>query len=375
MRRELYRSENLSVRREGDRGGTMFVTFGSYTSEPSLDREGFGESFLRRLDHDAIHVINSRNRWYQHPEREEALAAIAAVTRDYDRVITYGSSMGGYAALRYAVACGADVAVALSPQFSVDPRVVPWEIRWQPDVARIRFAEPGYVPAAVQYVFYDPRVPLDRLHAEQIAQVAPARLIPIPYGGHPVGPLLAETGALQSAIRSIIADDFDPADVRRRVRKKRSESQHQYFVFARHCAARHPTRALRLLERAAAIEPESHIASAQAVLLDRLGRVDEAGSLHRAAVERTPSNGRAWVEYSLHLEASGNTAAARRALQAAASRQTGAMLMQVRTAQLRMWLRRVGLRPVDRMVGKMIARIRGSRHHGAILRILGIGLR
>ena len=375
MHQEIFRSENIAVRRIGARGGTAIVTFGSYTNEATLDRPGFGEDFFRREQLDTIHVINRRNRWYQHPERDEALRAIAAAVRDYDRAITYGSSMGGYAALRYAVPCGADTAIAISPQFTADPRVVPWEIRWQPDVARTRFAEPPYIAPAQQYVFYDPRVTPDDRHAELIAAAGRTIRIPIPYGGHPAGAILAETGVLQATVRGIVAGDFDPHAVRMQLRRERHASQHRYFVLASRCTPRHPEVAARLLERAAQIEPESHIVSARAVLLDRLGRPEEAAPLHRAAIRRTPSNALAWIGYAAHLEQVGRPAVAARALRSAAPRHVGSMLLRVRVLQVRLWLRRHHLTWLDRWFARLAARTARSRWRAVILRWVGAGLR
>ena len=68
--------------------------------------------------------------------RQPGTAARAAVPEGA-RVMTYGSSMGGYAALRFARALRADAILALSPQYSIDPAVVPWEDRWRQDGARI----------------------------------------------------------------------------------------------------------------------------------------------------------------------------------------------------------------------------------------------
>lgn len=375
LREELHRSGNLAVRRVGARGGTVIVTFGSYTNVPDLDRPGFGEEFLRHARIDAIHVINRYNRWYQHPDTREALSAVAEVARGYDRAITYGSSMGGYAALRYAVPCRADTAIAISPQHTVNPRLAPWETRWQPDVARTVFAEPPYVPAPSQYVFFDPRVKLDARHVAAIARAGRTITIPIPFAGHPVGALLAETGALQAAIRSIIARDFDPRDIRAQIRRERRASQHSYFILARHAAPRRPALAERLLAEAAAIEPESHIVSAQAVLLDRLGRHDEAAPLHRAAIRRTPENALAWMGYAGHLEQTGDRAGAARALRSAVPGQAGSALLRVRVMQVRLWLRRHHLAPVDRLFGRLIALIERSPHQAAILRQVGLRLR
>lgn len=381
MRQELFRSDDLLVRRApvnagNDTGrGAVIVTFGSYTTEATFDRPGFAEDFLRTIGITAIHVINRRNRWYQHPERPAALAAVAAATRGHDRVITYGSSMGGYAALRYAALCGADTALALSPQFSADPKVVPWETRWQADVARTHFAEPPYAGVAQEYVVYDPRLALDARHAAMIADATNATCIPIPFGGHPVGPLLAETGALHQAIRAIVAGDFAPAQLLRQVRHERRRSQHQYFVLARHCAPRHPDMALRLLERAAQIEPESHLLSARAVLLDRLGRPGEAAPLHRAALSRLPGNVHARVAFAQHQESVGDRRGAAASLRAAAAGQSGSMLLFVRVHQARLWLRRCRLHAVDRWIGRAIARSRGSRFHASFIRRIGLHLR
>ncbi|WBH18054.1 hypothetical protein [Sphingomonas radiodurans] len=387
MHDELFRSENIVVRRVCvagkaagiSTGSAVIITFGSYTNEPTLDRPGFGQEFLHRARIDAIHVINRFNRWYQHPERDEALAAVATAVSGYDRVITYGSSMGGYAALRYAVPCGAQVATAISPQFSVDPRVTPWEVRWQPDVVRTRFAEPPYVAAPRQYVFYDPRVALDERHVDLIASAGATERIPIPYGGHPVGALLAETGVLQAAIRGIVAGDFDPRAVRTQVRRERFASQHQYFVLARRWAQRRPAVAVQLLERAAAIEPESHILSAQAALLDRLGRCEEAAPLHRAAIRRTPNNAVAWIGYASHLEANGDgqqaSLALRRAAAGHAGAQAGSMLLRIRVLQVRMWLRRNGAGWLNRLFGRLVIWVEQSRWQAVILRRIGAGLR
>ena len=84
----------------------VFVTFTSWTDDLTLDREGFAEAFLRGEGVDAVHVISRDNRWWQHAETLPAMAAVRAATAGYARVVTYGSSMGAYAAVRLAGAGG-----------------------------------------------------------------------------------------------------------------------------------------------------------------------------------------------------------------------------------------------------------------------------
>ena len=106
------------------------VTFTSWSDEATLDRAGFGESFFRAERIDAVHVISRTNRWWQHDETWPALAAVRAAVACHARVVAYGSSMGAYAAARLGGEAGANVVLAMSPQFSIIPNVAPFEHRW-----------------------------------------------------------------------------------------------------------------------------------------------------------------------------------------------------------------------------------------------------
>src|ERR1700730_15225227 len=158
---EIYRSADLLVKaRTGYESSLCVVTFDAFTDRRTLDRAGFGENFLDSRGVNAVHVLSRVNDWYLFPDIELALDAVAKATASFDKVSAYGSSMGAYAALRFGGLAGARTAIALSPQFSIDPRLVPFENRWDPDARRLdyrierRLATKGFVPSAD--VFYDP---------------------------------------------------------------------------------------------------------------------------------------------------------------------------------------------------------------------------
>lgn len=372
---ELFRSNDLLVRRV--RAGTAaspvcFVTFGSYTNDYILERQGFAEAFLTDEGIDAVHVVNRDNRWYQYPEIDDALAAAAAAAAGYARVFTYGSSMGGYAALRFARAVGAGTAIAISPQFSLDPRVVPFETRWQADVAAITFRERPIAPADTQVIFYDPRMRVEDRHVAMFAAL-PARTIgvAVPYAGHPVGPILVETGVLKDSVRAIVAGRFEARRVQRAVRERRRRSQHHFFMLARRAEHRRPNLQIALLRRAAEIAPESHILGELAVALDRRGDHGEAGPLHREAVRLVPGNARARIGLARHLEATGRPREAAAELRRAGEGQGRSVRLLVRTVQVRMALRRWGLRRLDAALGRWLLAVRASPRYGRVTRWLG----
>ena len=167
-RLELFRSADFVVRAVTGFDPTVcVVTFDSYTDQRTLDRSGFGEDFFADRRIDAIHVIPRVNDWYQHEDILAICATIAEATGPYARVYAYGSSMGGYAAIRFGGLFGA-TAIALSPQYSIDRRIVPFEHRWTGDAQRIRYAieRSGRDSfAQIVYACYDP-IDLDRRHVE-----------------------------------------------------------------------------------------------------------------------------------------------------------------------------------------------------------------
>jgi len=285
--RELFRSDNLLVRQVAGFGSDVcYVTFASYTDDRRLDRPGFGEEHFTGRGIDAIHVLSRDNRWYQHPELDEALRAVAGAVAGYVRVIAYGSSMGGFAALRYGASCGATVGLALSPQYTVDPAVVPFDRRWADDVARIAFRQDADLPPlGEQYVVYDSRDAYDRRHFELFAARSPTIGVPVPHGGHPVGSYLAETDMLRVLVENIETKRFDPAAYARELRRRRRRSAQYFYVLALRTPAHRPRLRVALARLAAETQADNVMYwSALGAALDAAGAFDEAVAVHRKAL-------------------------------------------------------------------------------------------
>ena len=230
---ELYRSPDLLVRaRTGAPSQVCVVTFQSYASRLTLDREGFGEGFFLSRGVNAIHVIPRENHWYLLPDVEIALGRAAEAAEACERVSSYGSSMGAYAAIRLGGLAGASTAIALSPQFSIDPRVVPFEKRWIQDARRLdyaierRLASRGFVASA--FVFYDPSDP-DARHVALYRPLLKMREIRLVDCGHPVSGFLAQAQLLEGAVLGAAKGDFDPEAFERDALAARDRTP-QYFL-------------------------------------------------------------------------------------------------------------------------------------------------
>lgn len=290
----LYDADDFRIRRApaGDER-LCFVTFSSLTDIPALDRPGFGETYFRERNIDAIHVINRTNVWYAYEDLPAALDRVRQAVAGKARVIAYGSSMGGYAAIRFAEALGAETAIAISPQYSIERRLVPFENRWNAlfeNSAKIRPQGPHGSGRVRPIVFYDPR-DLDFLHFRLILANYPRTVgVAMPHSGHPAGAMLNETGVLTRVLEDIVADCFDADAIAATVRSKRRLSGQYLFTLARRLGPWHAAWKLSLAEAALDARREAPYLIYSAFLYEKKGDAKASETLLREAMAVLPDH-------------------------------------------------------------------------------------
>ena len=311
---DLFRSPDLLVRKVAPHGGPCcVVTFDSFTDHRTLDRPGFGEAFFDSNAIDAVHVIPRENRWYDYREMADAMAQVHAATRCYDRVVTYGSSMGAYAAIRFAGLAGAHAILALSPQFSIDPATVPWEPRW---LAHGAAYDPHWerslpFPSVDEAcVVYDP-TDRDVRHIAEFARRFRFQAVRMPHAGHPVTGCLAELGLLQPLLLGMCRGDLDPAEFWPTALARLPNSSQYLTSLAKRLPAWRRHRRLALMHRAVTVAPKDpSVYRCLAIELRRSRRFDEAIEMHRRSMALLPGHPNLMLEYGFTLEASGDIAGA-----------------------------------------------------------------
>jgi tetratricopeptide (TPR) repeat protein len=310
----LYRSQALEVRRVvAGNGQRQVVTFDSYHEPPGLDRAGFGEAFFQTEGITAIHVITYGNNWFQYAEMPAVLALVRETCSGAERLLSYGSSMGGYAALRFAGAVGAKAALALSPQYSVNPRKAPFETRWASDRRRIQFIaalEQGITQVPLMVMAYDSRLDVDAKHARHLSREADIAEIPLPFAGHPVGPFLHDVELLRPLVTKVLDGTFRQDDFRATAHQRRKSSPHWLANVAERHSRASAERGIMLARRAVFLAPgHAGMHDALARRLSASARFAEAIEAHRAAVRIEPVPDYLWG-LSKTLHASGDVAGA-----------------------------------------------------------------
>jgi pimeloyl-ACP methyl ester carboxylesterase len=187
------------------------VTF-DYHRAPDEPSVPYGRQAIRKAGANQVHVTARRNHWYQSEKMPQAIAAARAFCRD-TRVVTFGGSMGGFAAIQFARALRASLAIAVGPQFSLDPAKVPFETRWREEAAGLIFLHDtiGTVSTRCPVVLvYDPFHALDAAHARLIAARQQAVHLRVPFADHHPDRMLVEMGMLSQTLQDLLRDRFDP---------------------------------------------------------------------------------------------------------------------------------------------------------------------
>ncbi len=255
----VYETSNILARGRlgvGDRR-VLFVTFCPWIEEPSLLTEGFGERFLAREGIDAVHVVTAKNDWFQNDDTRECIEVIKEIASNYDLVVTYGSSMGGYGALNFGPILGARRIIAQIPQFSIWRGDVPHEERWINEAhkyPRICDHMKDPLPEGCRaYVLFDPYYKPDRRQVHKITEYKDVTLVKLPFIGH--------TGVdgeiLKYIVMSVVAgDETDLAGAAYRAhRASKRQSGVYYFQIARLRPSLARETRLALLVRAGILDP------------------------------------------------------------------------------------------------------------------------
>lgn len=167
------------------------------------------------------------NEWYQYRDLPKALSILHAFASAWSRTVTYGSSMGGYAALRFAAVVGAKSSIAVGPQYSPRSIVIAEESRFDTIIAQTEFLyeDSHRLSASVDnYVIYDPLLKIEERHVVEYQKDANLVPIRIPCGGHTPTIVLAQCGMLSEFILQLVAGTFCASRFRNAFRRARASS-------------------------------------------------------------------------------------------------------------------------------------------------------
>ncbi|WP_157982263.1 hypothetical protein [Oceanicella sp. SM1341] len=173
--REIFRGNDYRVvfSEPNERRDKFVITFMAWSKETGLDRVPAASKFIEYLGYGFVGIVPRTNCWYQLDEIEQVLAVVREAIPGGYEVVAYSSSMGAYASLNFAEALNVTRGLVVSPQYSLDPKVIDFEKRWYQEARQIEFKR-DYIKSRDSdlnfSILLDGRLKVDIRHAELIAQ-------------------------------------------------------------------------------------------------------------------------------------------------------------------------------------------------------------
>jgi tetratricopeptide (TPR) repeat protein len=240
---------------------TLCVTFEpmGVAGQHNPHRLSWGARALVARNLSVLGIKSKGDNWYRRPDLHRFLVSLQSggFFKGYKKVLFYGGSMGGYAALAFSALADDAVVLALNPQTSLDISIVPWEARFavgQREDWRGAFADAAVSAQHAReiWVCYDPLLRQDRLHVERLPK-ANLRKLKIPGVGHKIPMHLHELGLLTTVLDGVLNGTLQPAAFPALARRRRGYMRYWISLGERlKCVAAQRA----CLERAFALAPE-----------------------------------------------------------------------------------------------------------------------
>ena len=259
--------DDLDIRVLFQPGGSdvLLVTFGDALTLASELRFA-ADAMVRKHGYACLGFMAHQANWFPADAVARALPSLAYTLESFRHVLTYGCSMGAYAAIKHAAVLGATEVLALGPQWSIDPAECAFDCGYR-DFYQPRMAGMGIRAADLSgriALLYDPAHALDRRHADAVAALSPSvTRIHVHSAGHHLAPTLAGSDFMAGLMQAWLRRDTRAALQMLAARRRQSPIRIQ--VLLARAVLRHPRLALAAVEQLARsgriglVEAEPHL--------------------------------------------------------------------------------------------------------------------
>lgn len=207
----MYEDDDIIVTFFNGNSDFLLVTFGDLVTLAN-GNAFYAEQPVRKAELNCVGFMAKSANWFPASSMEAAYRHITPILSRFTQRITYGGSMGGYAAIKFSALLQADRIVAFCPQWSIDVDecggIDPgWSAYFQPRMTGMSI-RPSDI-AGKLYCFVDLGDPTDAFHAGRIAAIAESvTIVNVPMCSHHVTVVLAGTENLQTIISLCRSDDI-----------------------------------------------------------------------------------------------------------------------------------------------------------------------
>ena len=197
----------------------LFITFEGLFPKMDLEpwqRWPWGARFLIQEGHSVLGIKTTHSCWYRNKALHQALESqeLKDILAQHKRVIFYGESMGGYAALAFSSIHKGSEVLCFGPQTSLDENITPWDDRYTKYGRTADWSGP-FADAAKElqqnkrtYVVYDPFCPYDSKHIARLPQDQ-VTLLKAPFLDHEVAAYISGFQLLKPCVHHLLNNSLE----------------------------------------------------------------------------------------------------------------------------------------------------------------------
>ncbi len=209
----VYRTDLIEVLRRAGATDYLVISFAT-KNEVANGSSYWLKSVADKAGLSMIGFMPRGPNWYPQKDVVAAIEVLRGELAAFKKIIVIGTSMGGYAALKYSARLGASHVLSFAPQFSIDPKDVgDFDKRFLSSFKEHLNADMAIAPSDVggdAYVFYDPYYTEDTENVRRICRNVPGiTAIGLPRTIHFPITLFRGTQAVTDLIDMCLAGDDD----------------------------------------------------------------------------------------------------------------------------------------------------------------------
>lgn len=245
----IYEDGHIEVYHHQGKSDFLVITFNEMGTHPG--RGSWGGRALQNNEISYLGFVSKKPNWFPGSSMERAKHALTSTLEAYNKVVMYGHSQGGYAAVRYASLYSATSIIAFCPQFSIRPESMSGKdkrfARHYPSTMDHQEIGPYDVGVECRtHIFYDPNDELDRLNFLHIKEKIPhARSIKVFGTGHQSVRVIDNSEAVGRILTSAASNDT--LGIIKALREWKRRWPARSVFLARDIARRNTDAAIRLI--------------------------------------------------------------------------------------------------------------------------------
>lgn len=206
----VYEDDEIKVLWYEGNSEFLLVTFGDLVTLVKDDKF-FADKPIKKLGINCLGFMAKSPNWFPSCSVLKAIGSIQDKLDEFEEIVTYGGSMGGYAAIKYSRKLKANAVVAFCPQWSIDKDECSGRNPGYQKHYKAHMKGMGITECDVNgdiYVFYDPGHSNDAFHANRILGLSKSSIAFRMYStDHHVTGVLAGTDYLKEILSAALDRD------------------------------------------------------------------------------------------------------------------------------------------------------------------------